>query len=882
MLFTFLLRNPLLWLIPWALQSFAYYFVLGKMGLRRWTCLISVLAEREFSKVLFKRMTTFYRAVIIALIFICGALYLGEHEMTSYVYLVIANIVYGFFLLLMYCRMAKSFGKKVIYGFLTAIIPPLFLLILGLGKSRYTPLVFKTGRRDSKLISGLKTAAVVLITAAEIFVILLAVGFWTVRTYPPRLLVNENLKEIHDETKDITADMQCLTREDAMGEDFKELAAMPASREHFFPDHSGDESVVVMEYIIGSNLEDNSGLASANIQMMEDASKQGSALTFVLQAGGSRRWFTKGMDDEGYGRLEIRDGKIQKVMDLDPDMCMAEGENLSDFIKWTKETYPADRYMLILWDHGGGIAYGYGQDQVNPREGEEIDTIKVSEIIEAVADSGVTFDIIGFDACLMQDLEIANALEPYADYYLASEEVEGGLGWYYTSAFGKLAAEPGMGSEEFGRALISSYDQFNRSLNDGNPQTDATLSLVDLTLVKQAADKVSDFFETANEAVRNDRDDFADIGAAASSAYTFTGDYQIDLIDFMKKLNDTDMDDSICPSEEKEAVINAVRACVVLRNGDSADGVNGMALGFPYKAIGDYSATSDQLKALELSSEKSLFDDVFSIIAYQRKVQHDSLPPSEDLSLTELISELTYTDYTVEDWYVEGFEDYDASTTLIDIPLTETDNGYKIELPEKTWNLITDCQTIVYQRDENGSRRFLGTDQIGDDDENGHPMIDMNDTWVHINGQLVSYQAEPVRQTDNGDIYSGKVKARLNDKNDIILSVEWDPVTDEDTPVTGRVTGYTFADQIYPFMQRGEHTLHTGDRIEFLFDYYDDAGKKISTEPYGNKITVTAMDKLKAEDKELGESDIEFLGLLTDVYQREYLTEKVTAHIGAE
>lgn len=38
--------------------------------------------------------------------------------------------------------------------------------------------------------------------------------------------------------------------------------------------------------------------------------------------------------------------------------------HLSDFITWTTHKFPTNRYMLVLWDHGG-VAYGFRQDQKN-------------------------------------------------------------------------------------------------------------------------------------------------------------------------------------------------------------------------------------------------------------------------------------------------------------------------------------------------------------------------------------------------------------------------------------------------------------------------------------------------------------------------------------
>lgn len=880
-----LLISPQYWFVPWILQAIAYYFVLKKMGLRKWTAVIPVLAEREMSTVLFRRMRTFYRPVVIAAVFLAGAYYLGSEEETAYIYMLIANVVYGLFLVRLYYRLSKSFGKGIFYTILMVLFPALFLLILGLGKSRYTPLEFREERQHGLLINSLRKITVVLISAVEIVALVLGVGIMTIRTLPPRPLVNSILKDVYEESKNIVSDGNAVGRDETMGDAAASVADMPVSREKFFPDHSGDKSVVVMEYIIGADLEDHGGMASANISMMKDATKKGDALTFVLEAGGSRRWFTSGITENGYGRYTVRDGKIEKVMDLEGMSSMEEPANLEDFIKWTAENYPADRYMLVLWDHGGGVPYGYGVDQLQHRTDlDDVEGLRVTDVAQSIANTGLKFDLIGFDACLMQDIEIASSLEPYADYYLASEETEGGLGWFYTSSFGRLAAEPGLSTEEFGKDIIAAYDQFNTVQNDGEPMSDMTLSLVDLTRVKPAYEKLSGIFAKADNALKEDQKDFAEFGLAAMNSYSFVNDLQLDVVDLLDKLEDTDMDDTICTEEELNDAVNAIKACIVYRNRNTAEGINGMSVAFPYKSIKYYNDTRKELDNLKLDSQTELFNDVFSVIAAQKKAEHDSRPPSKYGRIGEFIDNLMYVDYTQEEWYVKGFEDYEPDTTLVDIPVTDTGEGYSVQLPDKTWDIIADCVTVVYQKTEDGRLRYLGFDHFGDDDANGHPMVDMDDRWVHINDKLVCYEDNGSVETENGTVFTGDVKARLNGEDDILIHVQWDAASGSaDGVETGHVTGYDFVSDEQAFMKKGTQKFSTGDKIEFLFDYYDEEGNLIGTEPSGS-LRVTTMDRLKVADSELEDCDIQFLGKflgrLTDAYQRQLLTDVIEAHIG--
>ena len=882
MLYNFLLREPQFWIVPWVLQAVAYWLILGKMGLKVRRAIIPFLAEREFTKVLFKRMRSFWRPFIIASTFIAGAYYLGPSTGTAQAYMIIAFIVYGLFLARLYYRLARSFGKGRLFSVAMILMPTIFLVILAFTGAEFTPPQFEDERKHSRFINGLRNLTVALLSFTEVVLIILAVGTYTVAMYPPRPVVNMIMNDTHSQTESIVSDGKAITRDEAMGASASKLADIKGSREHFFPDHSKDQNVVVLEYIIGSNLEDRIGSASSNILMMKDATKRGDGLTFVLENGGSKRWFTENVADSSVARYTVSGGKVEKVMDLDAETCMTEPDSLADFISWGVREYPADRYMLVLWDHGGGVPYGYGSDELNQREDKDnFGGIRVSEVAQALEKSDAKFDVVGFDACLMQDIEIADALEPYADYLLASEETEGSYGWYYTDGFGRLAETPGLSSEEFGKAMVSSYDQFNTVLNkDSKTKTNTTLSFVDLSLASAAADKFEGLMSDIGNAVRNNKGDFAELGLAASGAYAFADDIQIDLIDFISKLDETDMDDSICTHDKKQEVIDYLKASVLYRNKDAAKGINGIAVAFPYKAMYLYDDTQKELTKLNAGTEKGLFDDVFSIMAAKQKKDSD-----EDIAATEnrfikALKQLSARDYTKEEWYVEGFEDYDTADAIVDIPLKETKDGYEIELPEKTWSIITDAQTFMYQKDDKGRWRYLGTDQIGGTDANGHPLIDADDTWININGRLVCYTADEPRETDDGIVYSGHVNARLNNVSDILIYVEWDPVKEDGDVSTGHITGYEYMDDEEAFSEKGLKEFRTGDSIQFLFDYYDDEGKVISDrETYGSRLIVTKPENLKATDEPLGECDIQFGGVLTDIYQREIMTEAVEAHI---
>ena len=81
-------------------------------------------------------------------------------------------------------------------------------------------------------------------------------------------------------------------------------------------------------------------------------------------------------------------------------------------------------------------------------------------------------------------------------------------------------------------------------------------------------------------------------------------------------------------------------------------------------------------------------------------------------------------------------------------------------------------------------------------------------------------------------------------------------------------------------MKKGLEQFVTGDNVEFLFDYYDEEGNLIKTEPYGDRLTIITDDRLNVSDDLLESgTELQYFGILTDVYQRELITEEIREQV---
>lgn len=151
------------------------------------------------------------------------------------------------------------------------------------------------------------------------------------------------------------------------------------------------------------------------------------------------------------------------------EVNMADGKTLVDFVTWAASSYPADHYALILSDHGAGWPGGWNDPDPEVASGVKVplgesmgNMLFLNEIAQALdkitkSTSISSFDVVGFDACLMSQLEVYTAIAPYAHYAVASEEVEPSLGWAYAAFLRHLVDTPDADGASLAKAIVQSY-----------------------------------------------------------------------------------------------------------------------------------------------------------------------------------------------------------------------------------------------------------------------------------------------------------------------------------------------------------------------------------------------------------------------------------------
>lgn len=173
--------------------------------------------------------------------------------------------------------------------------------------------------------------------------------------------------------------------------------------------------------------------------------------------------------DEGLKLLENK-GKVCLQKNGTGCVNINSGDTIGDFLTYGVKNYPADRYIVIFFSHGGGSIQGFGTGVTLSEMQKAFHTAKTATNAE--------FDIIGFAACLMGTAEWMHSLTDYGKYYVASEETEVEFPWLLGDITSGIAQN--QTTEQLLETITSTYFQ----ISGRNGVIPTNISAVDLKQVK--------------------------------------------------------------------------------------------------------------------------------------------------------------------------------------------------------------------------------------------------------------------------------------------------------------------------------------------------------------------------------------------------------------
>lgn len=329
----------------------------------------------------------------------------------------------------------------------------------------------------------------------------------------------------------------------------------------------------LMIYMLGSDLEARSKAGTDDLTEIQQSGMNLKHTDVLVYTGGSKKWHNDLVTSEENSILKLEAGGFQTVK-TDSLVSMGSPESLAGFVNYVYENYPADQYALILWNHGNGPLIGYGKDMLFGN-----DSLTLSEMQTAMNQTpfgtGKKLSWVGFDACLMSSAELACIWGSYADYLVASQEVEPSFGWNYNvlKEYGSMEDTKFLSylADGYMNTCLSYYEEH------GYEHRDTTLSCLDLSYANHLEQNINNLFQKASKDVGTRYNLLAQRRVATRALGRASTGSEYDLIDLRDMAEHLQ---SVYP-EETAALLETLEQMVV-KNSTNASHTCGISLYYPF------------------------------------------------------------------------------------------------------------------------------------------------------------------------------------------------------------------------------------------------------------------------------------------------------------
>ena len=647
---------------------------------------------------------------------------------------------------------------------------------------------------------------------------------------------------------------------------------------------NGQDTVTLMVYMCGTDLESKYGMATKDLMEMASATLS-DKVNILVFTGGCKQWKNQAVSNQVNQIYRVAQGGLETLVADAGTAAMTDPNNLASFIQWCGQNFPASRNMLIFWDHGAGSLQGYGYDEKNVRSG----SMSLAQIDSALKAANMKFDFIGFDACLMATAENALMLSKYADYMIASEETEPGVGWYYTNWLTTLSNNTSTPTIQIGKQIVDDFVDVCAQQCRGQ-QT--TLSVVDLAELSGTMGDAFTAFSNGTKSIIASNG-YQTVSRARSNTREFAGSSsidQIDLVHFAKNLG----------TDEAKKLADVLLSAVKYNRAANITNAYGLSIYFPYKkvagvdtAVATYdrigldSAYSDCIREfanLEVSGQVSaggtgsaLPSLLGQLMSGGTTTATQSASGAQDIAqLLNLfmgggrssingLSEENTAFMTGRSIPAEQAAEYIADHRLNPANLVWTEDGgqHKIILPEEQWEMVQGLDLNVFFDDGTGYID-LGLDNTFDFDDAGNLIGETDGTWLSINGQPVAYYHLSTAEEGEHYTITGYVPVLLNgERMDLIL------IFNDENPY-GYIAGARPVYEDTDAVARGLAEVNVGDTLDFLCDYYSYDGVYQDSYKLGEQQTVT--ENMQISNTRIDASRMLTLYRFTDLYNQQYWT----------
>ena len=596
-----------------------------------------------------------------------------------------------------------------------------------------------------------------------------------------------------------------------------------------FPAKASDQAApkakwTVLFYLCGTDLESNGCNATVNLGEI-GKTKPNDSVNMVVQTGGTKIWHSN------LAGLDVKADKIQrwhygkdgyKLKDEQPIANMSSAKTLQDFLTWGAKTYPAEKYMLIMWDHGGGPSNGLISDQLHDDQ-----LMSISSMAKAIKNSGVKLETFYTDCCMMGGIEEASLLKDYAKYSVGCEEIDPGFGFDFKGWLQYLYDHSDCDGKEIGKTICETAGKkYSTDNKEKQPYVSPfsknyTFSCVDLSKTEKLEKAFDAFFEKVNALIEDNPAAFTDFAYRVSLTeyYGYSIKLTYDIVDYAQNAKASKAIDAKVCDDLIAAVKDMVISNVVGKDKSHSNGIS---------FFNGVNTTSGDLS----NYSHNCFSAPF--LAYLDAVNGTWTAPDWVYQQTT-VPELNDNDYKVT-----------AKTTLTD------DGELKLEVQSGKENLLT-VDGVLAIRNADEEWTYLGEDfGVKGDFSKGEFSANFNGNWPIIGNDVLSVSS--AEETNDYILYD--IPVTIGDDTSIKClraALVFDKsLTDEqirEGDYSGTIKtygiweGYDDASGL-PSRQAISLAGYEGQDLNIVNQIFDPTSKTITNNLLGNSYTIAGPDEV--------------------------------------
>ena len=581
----------------------------------------------------------------------------------------------------------------------------------------------------------------------------------------------------------------------------------------------GKDTVTILVYACGTDLESRGAMATKDMQEMLNATVSDN-INLLVYTGGCTNWQNNVVSSKTNQIYQIHGGKLDLVKDNLGDLPMTDPATLSSFIKWGGKNYPADRYALIFWDHGGGSVTGYGYDEKHKTSG----SMDLSKINKALTDGGLKYDFVS--ACSSQCPGQKTTLS-VVDLAELSATVPEDL-----KSFASSTSE-----------LIDKKEYQTVSTARSSTREFATSSKIDQIdlidfAIKLGNDEGKELSDTLKSAVKYNKTSSNMTNAYGLSIYfPYRTTGKVDSA--VSTYDQIGMDDSYSECIQKFA-----------------------SMAYYGQAAGSATSNSSPASMLFGSGSEGSMDSAQAVM--------------------ELINVFMSASGSGRDAtaFLDNGVDADAAAEYIaennigaeDLKWQTNATGDKvIALSDEQWEQVEGIELTTFVDDGEGYID-LGLDNTFDWDEEGNLICPTDRSWLAIDGQIVAYYHIDTTGDSSNYTITGRVPVLLNgERADLILVFD---SANEDGYIAGAT--YDYKDGETEVIAKNLTALEPGDTLDFICNYYNYDGTLNDKYFLGDQMTVQHdMAEMTISNLVIEDKAIQVSFVLTDIYGQAHYTAPV-------